>query len=184
MVANWYKKFISGAPKPDLQGTLNKAELGDADAQFGLGLKYGNSLGDSLDFEQAAQWYRKAAAQNHALAQFNLGVMYAKGQGVPLDDAESARWLKKAADLGDAGAQFSLGMRCHRDSVGGNQNAMESRIEAYKWYHLAAEQGYRGSIAARETLTFTMTHAEVAEACHRAALWTDNLSSALPPSGS
>jgi TPR repeat protein len=176
----WYSKFFSRGTAPKLQKALIKAEQGDAEAQYGLGLMFGNSPGETQDFVQAAQWYLKAANQNHSLAQFNLGIMYAKGQGVALDAVEAARWLQRAADLGDAGAQFNLGLIRHRDSVSGGSVAAESRIEAYKWYHLAAEQGYKGSEAARETVTFTMTHAEVTEANRRATRLAEKIPTPLP----
>lgn len=147
-----------------------KAEQGDADAQFGLGLRYGAAQGVSQDFVQAAEWYRKAANQNHVLAQFNLGLMYAKGQGMPRDDAAALVWIRKAAEAGDAGAQFNMGTRYHRASLDGLQmDAAESKIEAFKWLHLAAAQGYRGSAAAFEMVTLTMSLQEVTEGNQRAA---------------
>jgi TPR repeat protein len=172
MATRWLRRWFSRTSKPGLRETQAKAEAGDADAQFGLGLKFGNSAGASLDFARAAQWYRKAADQDHALAQFNLGIMYAKGQGVPVDDAEAIRWIQRAAELGDAGAQFNLGMRCHRISVGRGPNTIESRIEAYKWYQLAAAQGYLDSETACEGMSLAMTHDEIAEGKHRAAQFT------------
>ena len=121
------------------------------------------------DLLHAAQWYRKAADQNHYLAQFNLGVMYASGQGVLRDDAAAVMWIRKAAEGGDAGAQFNLGTRCHRASVSGlERDATESRIEAYKWLNLAAAQGYRNSDAVCERVILDMTCDEVTEGNHRA----------------
>ena len=167
----WYQRLFSPAPAaaPDSSGTRTKAEQGDADAQFDLGMNYGNGTGELLDFVQAAEWYRRAAEQNHSLAQFNLGVMYAKGQGVAQDDAEAARWMHKAADRGDAGAQFHLGTRYHRASIRPEQtDAAESRVEAFKWFQLAAAQGYKDSIASRDSVTRGMTREEVAEGNQRA----------------
>ena len=165
----WYQKMFSRSAKPDLRTTRAKADLGDAEAQFALGLKYSNGAVPPPDLPQAAQWYRKAADQNHALAQFNLGIMYAKGQGVAHDEAEALIWMRRAAGNGDAGAQHNLGTRYHRASVSGQQmDAIESRIEAYKWLHLAAAQGYRGSDAACERVTLSMSRDEVAEGNHRA----------------
>lgn len=147
-----------------------KADSGDADAQFGLGFKYANCDGEAQDYVQAAQWYLKAADQSHSLAQFNLAVMYAKGQGVPKDDAQAVVWFQKAALQGDAGAQFNLGVREHRASGAGlAKDALESKIEAYKWYHLAAAQGYRGSAAACESVNLSMTAEQVADGNRRAA---------------
>ena len=150
-----------------------KADQGDADAQFGLGLHYSSAGGDALDFAQAARWYRKAADQDHVLAQFNLGMMFARGQGMSPDDATAADWLRKAAEGGDAGGQHNLGVRCHRASLGPLRlGAVESRIEAYKWLHLAAAQGYSNSLTACQRLTLTMTRAEVDEGNHRAAAFS------------
>ena len=142
----------------------------DAEVQFKLGLKFASGAGTSLDYKQAAEWYRKAAAQNHFLAQFNLGMMYAHGQGVARDSVQSRMWLDKAAQQGDAGAQFHLGHNCHRASFSqAAKDASESRIEAYKWYRLAAAQGYEGSEMAHVTLTLNMTRADVVAGNQRIA---------------
>jgi len=144
------------------------ADEGDPEVQFGLGVQFANSPGNALDYACAAQWYRKAADQNHSLAQFNLGMMYSQGQGVPLDDAQALVWIRKAADRGDAGAQHNLGTRCYRASISGpRENAPESRIEASKWFQLAAAQGYLGSDAACERVTLSLSRDEVAEAGRR-----------------
>jgi TPR repeat protein len=45
----------------------------------------------------------------------------------------------------------------------------ESKIEAYKWLHLAAAQGFQGSEAACETVALVMTREEVADGNRRAA---------------
>ncbi len=165
----WYRKLFRHDQKPDLKATRARADQGDADAQFGLGIKYANSAGAGLDYVQAAQWYRKAADQSHPLAQFNLGMMYAKGQGMPLDDVEAVIWIRKAAHQGDAGAQFNMGMRYYRASVDGQKkDVLESRLEAFKWLHLAAVQGYKDSDAACERVSLSMSREEVTEGNLRA----------------
>jgi uncharacterized protein len=147
-----------------------KADQGDAEAQFDLGLHYGTGEGERLDFIRAAQWYRKAADQGHLLAQYNLGVMLARGQGMPRDDAGAAEWTRKAAEGGDAGGQYALGVRCHRASVDPLlSGAGEFRIEAYKWFHLAAAQGYGDSTLACDRVNYAMSPAEVDEGNRRAA---------------
>jgi len=166
----WYRRLFPPAHERDLKSTEAKARHGDADSQFALGLKYGNAPGQLQDFSQAAEWYRKAAEQDHFLAQFNLGLMYAKGQGVPQDDGNARAWIQKAAQGGDAGAQFDLGTRYHRDSLSGlHTDGMESRIEAYKWFCLAAAQGYKNSAACCERITLEMTRDEVREGNGRVA---------------
>ena len=137
---------------------------------------FANNAGATHDYGQAAEWYRKAAAQSHSLAQFNLGMMYAHGQGVSQDDAESVVWFDKAARLGDAGAQFNMGRSCHRACFGRKLDAAhervdspESKIEAYKWYRLATAQGYQGASAACESLILNMTREDIAAGDQRVA---------------
>jgi len=79
-------------------------------------------------------------------------------------------WTCRAAEGGDAGAQFDLGSRCHRASLDRNRvDAMESRTEAYKWFQLAAAQGYTGSVAACERVNLSMNREEVADGNQRVA---------------
>jgi len=142
---------------------LPKADYEDMEVQFSMGLKFASGQGAGLDYARAVEWYRKAAEQNHSLAQLNLGMMYAHGQGVARDAVQSRLWLDRAAQQGDAGAQFHLGDHCQRASFRqAPADASESRIEAYKWYRLAAAQGYQGSEMAHATLTLNMTRADVA----------------------
>ena len=72
-----------GADSPDVAATRQKAEAGDATAQYSLGLMYYNGEGVPKDSAEAVKWYRKAADQGYADAQFNLGLNYANGEGVP-----------------------------------------------------------------------------------------------------
>jgi len=164
------RKMFSPPQKPAGATDPTRADYEDAEVQFHLGLKFASGTGAGLDYAQAVEWYRKAAEQNHFLAQFNLGMMYAYGQGVARDAVQSRMWLGKAAHQGDAGAQFHLGDNCHRASFRQlPADAAESRIEAYKWYRLAAVQGYQGSEMAHAALTFNMTREDVAAGNQRVA---------------
>src|SRR5947209_5091687 len=90
---HWFSRSKKSADKPD----QTTADTGNAEVQFNRGLRCANGEGEAQDFVQAAEWYRKAAAQNHCLAQFNLGMMCAAGQGMPTDDVEAVMWFDKAA---------------------------------------------------------------------------------------
>lgn len=76
---------------------------GHLDAQFNL-------EGVFQDYEQAVQWFKKAADQDNVEAQFNLGAMYHNGQGVSQDYEQTVEWFRKAADQGDVKSQIQLGM--------------------------------------------------------------------------
>jgi len=145
---------------------------GDAEAQFQQGLKFATAEGMGRDDALAANWYRKAAEQNHGRAQLNLGQMLASGLGVDRDAAQSLFWFRRAAQLGVAEAQFNLGRICQRASMDGSEaHAPEARIEAYVWYELAAAQNYSAAKGAYAQLTFKMTRDEVAEARRRVGAW-------------
>jgi len=156
------------ASAADWQTARTQAEQGNAAAQFTLGLSCSTGTGHEQDSPQAVKWYRLAADQNHALAQFNLGLMFAGGQGVPTDHTAALHWINRAAVGGDAGAQFYLGNRCHRASFSREgTNPAEMRMESYRWFCLAAAQGYGESAAHCNRLTMNMSRDEVAEAVER-----------------
>jgi TPR repeat protein len=170
MEKSWHRNMFSFRRKPASEIVPPPADPEDAEVQFNQGFKFASGMGAAQDFVQAAAWYHKAAAQSHSLAQFNLGTMYAQGQGVVRDDVISLMWFGQAAQLGDAGAQYNLGERCHRASFKqAAADAAESRIEAYKWYRLAAAQGYQNSETAYTTLTLNMTRPDVTAGIERFA---------------
>ena len=96
---------LGGCGEPTL---LERAEMGDAEAQYNLGDTYANGIGVTKDDEEAVKWYRKAAEQGHAEAQFSLGLMYAFGEGVAKDLEEAVKWYRKAAEQGLAEAKKFL----------------------------------------------------------------------------
>ena len=58
------------------------------------------------DYAQAAQWFKKAAAQGHMAAQINLGTLYSAGLGFQLDYVRAYSWFSQAAKAGSSvGAQ-------------------------------------------------------------------------------
>jgi TPR repeat protein len=61
---------------------------------------YIDGKGVEKDPSTAAQWFLKAARQNHTEAQFRLGEMYKNGLGVKANTKEAKIWLAKAADGG------------------------------------------------------------------------------------
>lgn len=81
------------------------AQNGDADAQFNLGQAYKLGRGVPADLPQAADWYRRAAAQGHLHAEDNLGlVMFQQG-----DRTTAMPYLQRAAMRGEPRAQYLVG---------------------------------------------------------------------------
>lgn len=85
-----------------------KAESGDAQAQFDLAMAYFEGKGVLYSEEDAVIWYRKAAEQGHADAQFNLGLCYYGGVALPKSRALAIEWYRKAAQQGHKAAQEEL----------------------------------------------------------------------------
>ena len=129
-------EIIENSSDAGLQFWLKKAEQGDADAQYNLGVLYDNDQGVSPDYNEAAKWYRKAAEQGHEKAQYNLGVLYDLGRGVRQDCSEAAKWYRKAAKQGNASAQCDLGVLYFY-----GRGVSQDDNKAVKWSRKAAEQG-------------------------------------------
>jgi len=113
-----------------------KAEQGDADAQYELGSSYNHLVEEKIDYTEMLKWYRLAAKQGHASAQFSLGVAYHFGKGVPQDNEEAVKWYQLAATQGHEGAWINL------DSLvdGGAKSVcpgVEHRIDEllHRWQH-------------------------------------------------
>jgi TPR repeat protein len=66
-----------------------------------MGVRYATGQGVPRDSEEAARWYRLAAAQGHAVAQFNLALLYVHGQGVEQDYVQAYLWFSLSAEQGD-----------------------------------------------------------------------------------
>lgn len=122
----------------DIKGLQQKAEQGDAKAQWELGISYLRGRGVTRDPSQAATWLHKAADQGYAEAQFNLGSMYDAGVPIPQDYRQAAYWYGKAAAQGHAGAQSGLGVLY---SYG--RGVPQDHAQALALYTSAAEQGDR-----------------------------------------
>ncbi len=63
---------------------------------------YAKGHGVEKSFEQAAEWYEKAALAGDPASQYNLGILYASGKGVPLDDVYAYAWLSVAQASGQS----------------------------------------------------------------------------------
>jgi TPR repeat protein len=96
-----YQSYLKGDYRAAYEEWLPLAELGDAEAQYNIGVMFDEGAGRPQDLAAAASWYRKAAQQGFMDAQTNLGMMYYHGQGVERDHAEAARWFRLATSQGD-----------------------------------------------------------------------------------
>lgn len=136
-------------PRVSTTELIQAAELGDAHAQYKVGMM--SLIGElpASTSADAVRWFRRAADQGLPEAERIIGNLYAEGIGVPQNDAATIKWYRLAAEQGDAVAQFYLG-HIFTYSLA-NQNV----TEAMKWYRLAAAQGHvRGQLELAHMYTY------------------------------
>ena len=66
------RAYKSGEYATALRELRPLAETGNANAQFNLGVMYGQGQGVAQDYDEAIRWFCMAADQGHSMAQFNL----------------------------------------------------------------------------------------------------------------
>jgi uncharacterized protein len=124
-------------PTITIGGLRQRAESGDAVAQFDLGVKYHEGQDVPQDYAEAMRWFRLAGDQGNPDAQFNLGVMYEKGRGAPPNYEDAMRWYQKAAAQEYAPAEYNLGVMFDK-----SRGVTLDFAEAMRWYQKAANQSY------------------------------------------
>ena len=116
-----------------------QALAGDADAQFNLGQAYKLGRGVPQDLAQAADWFGRAAAQNHLQAQDNLGlVLYDMG-----NKGDALPWLQQSAMRGEPRAQFVMGAELFN-----GQRISRDWPRAYAFMKRAADAGLQRAATA------------------------------------
>ena len=128
---------------PELADVYREAQSGSAQAMAKLANAYETGEGAPQDFQQAVNWFNKAAEAGDSYAMYRLGRIYAAGSGVPKDYREAARWYEKSAAAGNADAMYSLG---HAYETG--SGVREDVQQAVRWYDAAALRGNQEARAA------------------------------------
>lgn len=121
--------------------TLRTAALhGDAAAAFEVGVRYAEGKGVTVNYDEAAKWYERAAHAGIVPAMFRLGTLHEKGLGASKDVDTARRYYMQAADRGNAKAMHNLAVL---DADGGGKGA--NYTSAAQWFHKAAERGIADS---------------------------------------
>ncbi len=107
------------------------AEYGHLIAYMGLGSIYHFV---TVNYSEAASWYRQGAELGSAGAQTLLGDMYRNGEGFAPDPKAAIEWYRKAAVQGYSVAQQKLGY-VYETGAG----VRPDPTEAVRWYTMAAE---------------------------------------------
>ena len=127
--------FIGSHQKKDATAAercfREKAEAGDAAAQWWLGASYQYGVGAEKNHRQALHWYRLAARQGSQPAQDMLQALSGQARERQLEQQ-----LLEHAEQGDAQAQYEVGRRFW------NGDGMDQdHKQAANWFDRAARQG-------------------------------------------
>ena len=109
----------------------------DHEAEFRLGDYYESGVVEPENLPEAAKWYELAAKGGHVAAQFALGSFYEAGAGLSPSPESAAYWYGECARRNHANCQFNLGRLA---SSGPPEK--QDLVAAYKWYYLAAKNGF------------------------------------------
>ncbi len=106
----WYTKALAAFQAVERERSNRYAE-------YRIGRMYAAGLGAEQDYEAAALWFGRSAAQNYASAQYSLAKLYSEGRGVERDYKMALQLYEQAAIGGSPFAAWELG-KLYRDGVG------------------------------------------------------------------
>ncbi|MDH5326783.1 MAG: sel1 repeat family protein [Gammaproteobacteria bacterium] len=130
--------YQSGEHGQAFQSYVRLAKLGDAAAEYKVGLLYEQGQGVGQDTQKAIDYFQAAAARNYAAAITKVAEAYYRGTVLKKDRGKAVQLYKQAAELGDAAAQNSyasllyLGIDVRRDQK-----------QAKDWFEKARRQGHK-----------------------------------------
>lgn len=120
-----------------LKNILNLAKQGDPTAQNEVGVWYYYGRHTDRNYEEALQWWSKAAQQGNVEAIGNMGLCYQTGHGIAQDSLKAAKLYQQSIKLGNKalfdrivenaqkGNIFSnmLAASCYKDGIGVKKDA-------------------------------------------------------------
>lgn len=120
-----------------IKDVREKAKNGDSKYQVVYGDMFSFGLGQSVDYEEAFSWYKKAAKKNNLEAQCDLGYCYLVGQGVVKNHRLSFKYWLKSAKQGYAHSCRDVGQN-YLKGVGVKKNF----TKAVFWFKKASDYNY------------------------------------------
>jgi hypothetical protein len=110
----------AAAPELPFEEQKAKADAGEAEWQFAVGMNYHLGAGGAPQSnEEAYKYFQLGAAQSEPQSLYCVGIYHLAGTGgAAQDEAQAASFFRKAADLGLANAQLQLAKCYLEGSVG------------------------------------------------------------------
>lgn len=128
------------APRTEMEvrELIQRAEAGEAEAQYELSICYGRGNGVRQDYTEAFKWAMVSAKQGYAPAEGTVGSCYRAGKGVEQNIEEAIKWIQRAADKGDMTACWNRGLFYLTGEYGAEQNLEKAAI----YIRQAADAGH------------------------------------------
>ena len=132
---------LAAGDKFNLEALTKKAESGDRQAQYDLGMVYyAGKYELPRNVELGAEWFLKAAKQGHTEAEFSIGRCYFYGRGVPRDKVLGVEWYHQAALKDHKQATYALG-----DCYFVGEGVERDHAKSLEWFSKSAAQGEQGA---------------------------------------
>jgi len=150
-----------------------RADAGDAEAQYMVGTIHEQGLGTDPDHAEAARWYRLAAEQHHSRAMMSLAYLHEQGLGVDADMTSALNWYRRAAGVEDDDLVFASAARERLEAVQEELTdelehaRSEKRVLAEQVERLRADLSEQAEIAAGATETISTMERLLAQASER-----------------
>lgn len=153
-------------PEDRFRSAKAKAEAGDSQAQYELGLFYSQDYERvvAIDYFEAFAWTQKAAQKNHRMAQRLLAKFHEMGRGTDKNLVEAIKWYRSSALLDCKQSQRWMGQMYHTTFQGSKtyddfiKKDSTNLSEAYAWFLLGSEKSIPNRIdikvATPEELSF------------------------------
>lgn len=132
---------LADDPDAALQALQQRAQAGDAVAQFLLGQACMEGRGRPIDVSTGKAWFERAANGGLPLAMNMLGRCHELGQGTAVNHELAAVWYRKAADNG-----LDWGMYNLANLLATGRGVAKDETGAYALYLRAAYAGHAKSM--------------------------------------
>ena len=162
-------QMLENGDDSGLEPLTRAANLGYAPAQLRLASLYQDGdAGLAADEVEARAWARRAAEAGDAKAMHFYAMQMYDGVGGARNRAEALSWLTKAAGAGRVDSQYNVAQLLEK----GDEGVASNRVEAFKWYMIAARRGDQQALASVQRLTSGLSAADRRKAREAADAFT------------
>lgn len=131
------KQLLQHDPSAAVARLRSQAQLGDANAQLGLGQLLINGVGTRLDSTEALRWFHAAADAGVTMAMNMIGRCHEYGFGTAVNYPQAAYWYLYAAGLDCDWAMYN-----YAQLLAHGRGVAQDRAAAFTWFQMAANRGH------------------------------------------